>query len=255
MKDEKKIWDYTMEEIQNGFTQDNSSFRCILCGKEYENGRIYSLDGQLYDAYGAVKQHIREEHGTTTGYLLQQGTNITGISDVQRQILQLISEGKSDKEIGLALGIVQSTVRNHRFKLREKEKQAKLFLAMMESLKDKTRTSINMSDAGPIEELHVSAAMVDERYSITGQDCEKTLKVYMNENGAILQFPAKEKKKIILMREVIKNFKKDTAYTEKEVNQILKRIYEEDYPTLRRSLIEYGFMERAADGSVYRVRE
>ena len=62
-------------------------------------------------------------------------------------------------------------------------------------------------------------------------------------------------KKIIVMKEVIKNFKKDAVYTETEVNRILKRIYEEDYPSLRRALIEYGFMERTADGSVYRVRE
>ena len=39
------------------------------------------------------------------------------------------------------------------------------------------------------------------------------------------------------------------------VKILLKRIYEEDYPSLRRALIEYGFMERTADGSVYRVRE
>jgi len=36
---------------------------------------------------------------------------------------------------------------------------------------------------------------------------------------------------------------------------ILKRIYEKDYVYLRRALIEYGFMERPADCSVYRVRE
>ena len=77
----------------------------------------------------------------------------------------------------------------------------------------------------------------------------------MDENGALLQFPAREKKKIIVLREIVKNFKADREYSEKEVNRILERIYARDYPTVRRYLIEYGFMDRSKDGSVYRVKE
>ena len=76
----------------------------------------------------------------------------------------------------------------------------------------------------------------------------------MDEQGAVRQFPAREKKKIIILREIMKNFKADTEYSEKEVNRILMRIYEEDYPSIRRALIEYGFMERSRDCKVYRVR-
>ena len=169
--------------------------------------------------------------------------------------MKLILEGKSDKEISAAAGIALSTVRNHRFNLREKEKQAKMFLALMGALERETKRGIGKSDTGSIEEVPASAAMVDARFNITDQETEKTLAAYLDENGAIRQFPARAKKKIIVMKEVIKNFKKDAVYTETEVNRILKRIYEEDYPSLRRALIEYGFMERTADGSVYRVRE
>lgn len=52
----------------------------------------------------------------------------------------------------------------------------------------------------------------------------------------------------------MKNFKVDTEYLEKDVNKVLKRIYE-DYATLRRALIEYGFMERSSDCSIYRVKQ
>ena len=82
----------------------------------------------------------------------------------------------------------------------------------------------------------------------------KTLSVCFDENGALHHFPAKEKKKIIVLRKIMENFSPGKTYTEKEVNRVLRRIYA-DYATLRRSLIEYGLMERTPSGSVYRVKE
>lgn len=76
----------------------------------------------------------------------------------------------------------------------------------------------------------------------------------MDEHGAIKTYPAKEKKKIIVLSEVIKNFVKGRQYTEKELNRILERIYE-DFATIRRALIEYGFIERSNDCTTYWVKE
>lgn len=253
MNEEKQIWNYTVDEIVEGYYMDKEHYTCVMCGKNFDQGRIYPVGQQLYDAYGAVKQHLEYEHGWTVDYLLTQELSLTGISEVQQQILKLMSEGKEDREIAKIVGIAASTVRNHRFKLREKEKQAKLYLALMKSLEEKTNSNIGRTDSGEIEELHSTATMVDERYSITEQEREKTMKTYMDEQGALKQFPAKEKKKIILLGEIMKNFKRDVAYTEKEVNRILGRIYS-DYPTIRRALIEYGFMDRSDDCTVYRVK-
>ncbi len=76
----------------------------------------------------------------------------------------------------------------------------------------------------------------------------------MDETGAIKTYPSKEKKKIIILKEVVKNFSKGKIYSEKEINRILKRIYE-DYASLRRALVEYGFIERSNDCSGYWVKE
>ena len=249
------IWNYALEDIINGYADEGEQFVCVACGRCFEKGRIYELDGELFDAWGAVRQHVLREHGSMAEFLVDREPGVIGVTEVQRQILKLILEGKSDKEISAAAGIALSTVRNHRFNLREKEKQAKMFLALMGARERETKRGSGKSDTGSIEEVPASAAMVDARFNITDQETEKTLAAYLDENGAIRQFPARAKKKIIVMKEVIKNFKKDAVYTETEVNRILKRIYEEDYPSLRRALIEYGFMERTADGSVYRVRE
>lgn len=249
------IWDYDIEEIQKGYKEEGDGYRCIICNKTYEKGRIYNFSDDLYDAKGAVIHHIRDEHKNMVTYLLEKEPNLVGISEIQQNLLKQILEGKSDKEIAKNLGIAHSTVRNHRFKLREKEKQSKLFLALMKSLEKETSKSINKTDKGFIEEHHQTATMLDDRYTITEKEREKTILTYMDNNGALKQFPAKEKKKLILLGEIIKSFKKDTKYTEIEVNRVLKRIYEDDYPTIRRALIEYGFMERSLDCKVYRVKE
>ena len=254
MEDKNYIWSSSIEEIVMGYKEIKDSYLCTFCGKEFVKGHIYTLNDKLYDAYGAVKEHHNTEHGYTVDYLLSLQSSLIGISEVQQHILKLMSEGKEDKEIAHIVGIAQSTVRNHRFKLREKEKQAKLFLALMKSLEEKTRRCINQVESGVIEEIHPSATMIDDRYNITDEDKEKVIKVYMDEKGALSQFPSKEKKKIILLREIMKNFKLNREYREEEVNKILERIYS-DYATIRRALIEYGFLERSDDCKVYRVKE
>jgi hypothetical protein len=248
------IWNFSVDEIVVGYRECKDSYLCTICGQEFKKGLIFTIQDKLFDAFGAINEHHKAEHGYTADYILSQESSLIGVSDVQKQILKLMSEGKDDKTISKTVGIAQSTVRNHRFKLREKEKQAKLFLALMQSLEDKTNRSINQADSGIIEEIHPSATMIDDRYSITDDDTEKTIKTYMTENGALTQFPAKEKKKIIILREIIKNFKPNQEYNENEVNKILERIYS-DFPTIRRALIEYGFLDRSADCSVYRVKE
>ena len=248
------LWKNNMDDLIRGYVAEKEICTCTLCGAHFEKGRIFEIGGNLYDAEGAVRRHVAAEHGNTADFLLSKGCALTGISQVQQQILQLMSAGLDDKAIADEMKIAQSTVRNHRFKLREKEKQARLFSALMGSLENKLSKGVEKSDMGEIEEVHDTATMLDDRYSITPQEREKTIKTYMDENGGLKQFPAREKKKIILLREIVKNFKPETDYSEVEVNRILKRIYEADFPTIRRYLIEYGFLERSRDCSVYRLK-
>lgn len=68
------------------------------------------------------------------------------------------------------------------------------------------------------------------------------------------EFPAKEKKKLVVLRRLGALFAPKREYTEKEVNRLLERVCD-DYVTIRRALIEYGFLDRKNDGSCYWVRE
>ena len=88
----------------------------------------------LFDSEKAAKIHIEKKHGSSLEYILKMNSSFTGISEAQRELLKMMACGLSDKEIADKLEIAKSTIRNHRFKLREKEKQARLLLAIMEMI-------------------------------------------------------------------------------------------------------------------------
>ena len=227
------------------------NYKCLICNEVYTKGRIYEVNSYLYEAKKAMELHIKEYHKSMLDYLLNMNTAYTGITEVQRELIILIVQGLSDKEIANKLGVAASTVRNHRYKLREKEKQAKLFLSMMELLASHTSKNICNEE---ICDSHAGATTLDDRYNITDKEKLQTVKSYMTEEGALKNFPAKEKKKIIILEEIMKNFRKGKIYSEKDINKTLKRIYE-DNATIRRYLIEYGFLDRSKDCSKYWVKE
>lgn len=248
------FWSASKDEMIKGYLKRGDTYICIICEETFEIGRIYEIDGALYDAEKAAQLHIKARHGSILSYILNMNHSYTGITEVQRGVLLLISQGLTDKEIAKELGVADSTIRNHRYKLREKEKQAKVFLAMMEMLSMQTEKEIHKLDKGMLCDAHKTATTLDDRYNITDKERADIIKTYFNENGGLKNFPAKEKRKIIILSEMMKNFSPSKKYTEREINRILMRIYE-DYATIRRALIEYGFMDRTNDGTSYWVKE
>jgi len=63
-------------------------------------------------------------------------------------------------------------------------------------------------------------------------------------------FPPKQKKKLVILQVIAEQFERGRKYSEKEVNGIIRPIFG-DVETLRRYLIEYGFMGRTQNGSEY----
>jgi len=63
-------------------------------------------------------------------------------------------------------------------------------------------------------------------------------------------YPSKLKKQWITLSIISSLFIPNQIYTEKAVNAILKDIYF-DYVTIRRSLVDYRFIERTRDGKAY----
>lgn len=225
-----------------GYTQSETDYTCLLCAKAFEKGVIYPHGDLLLEAYRAVEVHIAREHGSVFEYLLNLDKKHTGLSDVQQELMRSFQQGESDRDIAARLGISPSTVRNHRFKLRERERQARIFIALM-ALLNKQDDFIS---------IHKGATMVDDRYAITLEEEKKILSNYLRE-GKLTVFPPKQKRKLIILRYFASRFQPEKTYTEKEINESIKEIYD-DYVTIRRYLIEYGFMERNRDCSEYRLK-
>lgn len=252
--DNEYLSEASVEELTKGYTFDEKKkgYVCLVCNQLFEDGVIYPFDNRLYEARKAIEVHIGKEHTSMFHYLIQLDKRYTGITETQKELLQLLHMGLSDKEIvQKQKGGSPSTIRNHRFKLREKEKQAKIFLAIMNSLKkhlDKNEDELIS--------IHKGATMVDERYVITKDEEQKVLETYFKSglDGPLSSFPSKEKRKIIVLRHLLKRFEKNQIYSEKEINEIIKPIYA-DFVTIRRYFIEYGFMERSKDGSQYWLKD
>ncbi|MEK4300686.1 DUF2087 domain-containing protein [Oceanobacillus sp. FSL W8-0428] len=254
MSHENHFWDTTVDDLSKGYSYaDNiGSYVCVLCNKHFEDGIIYPIDGVLYEAKKAVIQHIEQEHDSVFDYLIQLEKKYTGLTDHQKELLTFFYQGLTDKEIVKELGSGSpSTIRSHRFNLKEKEKRAKVFLALMNLL---NRESHQENDHKFIH-FHKGAKMVNDRYAITEDEKNKVLSTYFKDglNGQLDKFPSKEKRKLIVLQNIINHFELNRIYTEEEINTVLKPVYS-DFVTIRRYLIEYGFMERSKDGMEYWVK-
>ncbi|MER2060942.1 MAG: DUF2087 domain-containing protein [Niallia sp.] len=238
----------TIDELNKGYIEENESYLCLLCGEQVEKGVIYPQDGKLYEAEKFMKGHIEAAHQSVFHYLIGLDKKMTGLTEHQTKLLELFYQGKSDVEVKKELDIGStSTIRHHRFALKEKERQARNFLAIMELMKEKD------NHAPSFIPVHNMATMVDDRYNITAEEQEEIAAKYFKA-GVLSKFPIKQKQKLVVLREIAKRLEGQETYSETELNQRLMTIYD-DYVVIRRYLIEYGFLDRKADGSLYWLKK
>ncbi|MFC7679420.1 DUF2087 domain-containing protein [Paenibacillus sp. GCM10028914] len=242
-----RFWNASIEELKRGYIEEEHGWVCLLCGSGIEKGIIYPDNDKLYESQRYMALHVEREHGSVFEYLTGLDKKLTGLTDHQSRLLQLFYQGKSDAEVQQETGIGSaSTIRNHRFALKEKERQAKVLLTLMELLKERDE------HAPSFVPLHKTAKMIDDRYNVTEEEQASILsKLFPSgTNGKLLKFNLKEKQRYVVLREIAKRLQPGKTYTEPEINEILKGAYD-DYVTVRRFLIEYGFIDREPDGSKY----
>ena len=242
-------YDASLEEIKRGYIETETEYICVCCGYTAEKGVIYPHNEVLYESFRYIQIHIQEEHGSVFQFLISQDKKVSGLSDIQRRLLAEFYEGKKDAEIQKELGIGStSTIRNHRFVLREKERQAKVLLAVMELLHSRDHDTPVMPVASPNNR---AGQATNKETDLTAEQ-EKVLTKYFpfGTDGPLETFAVQEKHRLIIMNEIAKRFDTNKVYSESEVNGILDQIYE-DYVLLRRSMVDYGILSREEDGSSY----
>ena len=231
-----KIENAESVDLRNGylFNPETKIYTCLFCNAQYEYGDIYAFDKRLVNADKAIKLHISEKHGSVFENLISADKTQSGLTDTQKEFLKNYYNGLSDKEIAEKMNISASTVRYQRFNFREKVKQAKMILALSELLET-------------TEEI---VKPVDENEKILNSLFDSLSPLVLK----TFDFKKKkDEKRNLIMQTITQQFEKGRIYSEKEVNEILKAIYP-DFATIRRSLIDYGFMERTDDCREYKVK-
>ncbi len=241
----------SVEELTKGylFDKERQEYLCLLCGNSFKRHYVYTFGESAVEAAGAIELHVAEEHGSPFEAYIALDKRTTGLTENQREMLALFHQGLSDREIQERLEqVALSTIRNYRFSLREKRRQAKLFLAVMASIEQRRPEERFIRIPG-------SRVNEDDRFAITEDEYEQILRTFFPEgdDGALHRLPKKQKQIIAVLTNLIKRFEPGNTYTQNEVNRILEEAYS-DYVTIRRYLVDYGFLNRKPDGSLYWVR-
>jgi hypothetical protein len=244
--------DASPQDIARGCMQSGDRWICLICHNEFEAGAVYEINGRLYEANRAALEHVKAEHGSVFLHLLRTQSKYTGLTQHQANVLERMAAGHSDKQIAQALAGNEnsSSIRNLRFQLKERERQARAFLALMEAFRSERGTTGRAKPAQA--HSHTGAALTDERFDSTERERSAVLKVYLAADGKLKDFPVREKRKIIVLQHIAGRFDAKRVYSEKEVNEVIAY---HDFATVRRYLVEYGFLQRSQDCRRYWVKE
>lgn len=96
------------------------------------------------------------------------------------------------------------------------------------------------SEALPAEAAGVDASAYDR----------KVVNDYLLPDGRLKTIPSQRKKLEAVLQHLVQRFQPGQRYSEKQVNEILKRFHD-DTASLRRELIGYGLMARESSGEAY----
>ncbi len=90
------------------------------------------------------------------------------------------------------------------------------------------------------------------QFDITEKDIHQAKETLLiSRNPLVFKvFPKKEKRKYILLCMLAHLFEGNKKYTESEINDIIRPVYE-DFVTIRRYLIDYRFLARTIDCRSY----
>ena len=115
--------------------------------------------------------------------------------------------------------------------------------------------SIYALQSAPLQEMAKRLLQTEKLKSLaeeTSGDAyeRKVLSAFTTPDGRIKAIPSQEKKFLVLVRYVLREFKAGVRYSEKQVNEIIIR-FNKDTALFRRAMVEYKFMAREGGGGKY----
>jgi predicted transcriptional regulator len=171
-----------------------------------------------------------------------------------RMIGLLSREEHTVRPLAFILGLQEPTISHHLSKLRavgfvtlRAEGNRRYYRLHQENF-DQFKTAVaDIENLAPLEPEDRDNAWIA---ALPIDDWDKKILRDYTFAGRLRQIPMKERKLLVILRWLVLDFAPDVTYTEAEVNEIITR-YHDDYATLRRDLISYGFLRRERGGSKY----
>jgi DNA-binding HxlR family transcriptional regulator len=178
-------------------------------------------------------------HGESTRELDRLVTLFRALADPARlRILgAIVEQPKTGKELSDALGLTPPTISHHIAKLNE--------AGLIRVSEEGTRHYYSLDEQALRAAHQESNATLPERVKDASDEDRERAKI-LNDFFAgerLKSIPAQRKKRVVILQHLVEQFEPGRAYPEKEVNAMLKTAHE-DFATLRRELIDYGFMTR-----------
>lgn len=176
-------------------------------------------------------------------------TFFKALADANRlKIVGLLSQHPySVEQLAALLNLRPPTVSHHLKLLSE---------AGLVSARAESYYNLYQLESGVLEQIARQLAVQD---SLPSMAAEVDLQAYdrmvlrntLLPDGRLKIIPAQRKKREVVLRHILNDFKPGVHYTEKQVNEILGRFHE-DTATLRREMIAYKLMGRA-EGEYWRI--
>lgn len=108
IKSNQIFWDATINEVENGFIENDIEYQCLICESKFQKGRIYKINGELYDAKKASEFHIEQEHGSVPKIFVRNEFQFYRDIRCSKRIFNIDVSKLSDKEVSEKLGVAQS---------------------------------------------------------------------------------------------------------------------------------------------------
>ncbi|MGG3622768.1 metalloregulator ArsR/SmtB family transcription factor [Bacillus gobiensis] len=134
------------------------------------------------------------------------------------------------------LGLKPPTITHHIGKLKE--------VGLIKERREKNTVYFYFIESELERSLHVTKEIgKKQKLKVTLEERHTIEKNFFSPDGKLMQIPAQQKKKIIILAKLAEGLEANKVYSEREISDYLKR-YHNDYATLRRELIIHEFAYR-----------
>ena len=159
----------------------------------------------------------------------------------------LAQEPYSVEQLAAILNLRPSTISHH---------LSKLAAVGLVSAKADSYYNVYQLEEETLQKTRLLFSQQDLAAVVEGVDLDaydrKVIEDYSLPSGRLKTIPSQRKKLEAILHYVVKDFKPDVQYSEKQVNEILSRFHE-DTASLRRELVGNELLKRTSDEGVYWV--